>query len=249
MALMNTGGKKTGNQKYVGEMREWARVAGELAGEDLKQKIYDNTLVDLLGNLRGKRILDYGAGPAVIARRIQELGAHVRVFDISQEMLKISEEKLGPKTAYHTRTEIPKSEFDIVLCNLVLCIVPEEEVAVIARNIERALKDSGVAYVGFCNPRIFDIPESIMDLRMQTGNAYDDNHTYKKVKKEGGYQILELHRPIEWYLGVFRTSGLEFRDIHFTPEYDANGRRISDFVIFRLGKKSDEKSDEGVERV
>ncbi|MDO8553867.1 MAG: class I SAM-dependent methyltransferase [Candidatus Micrarchaeota archaeon] len=222
--------------KNVMKMNEWANVARELQGEDLKQKIYDNTLVDLCGNLKGKHVLDYGAGPAVMANRIAGLGADVSVYDISEEMRKIAENRLGAQRVFQDAASIPTNQFDIVLCNLVTCIVPEDEVARIARNIRVALTDSGTAYIGFCNPRIHDLPESLIDFRMPSGRKYEENHEYKKVKKEGSYEIIELHRPIEWYSRVFEEAGLSVSNIHFTPGYDVNGRTVNDFVIFELKK-------------
>lgn len=226
-------------QKTIGKMHEWALVAGELQGEDLKQKIYDNKLLDACGAIKGKRVLDYGAGPGIIADKARQLGADVRVFDISPEMLRIAAERLGAEKAYETLEGIPTSSFDIVTCNLVLCIVPDDEVVQIIRNIKNLLATSGTAYIGFCNPRIFDVSESLIDFRHPTGHGYEDNHKYMKTKKEGGYQIEETHRPIGWYSGVFHALGLRAEELIFTPEYEsASGKVISDFVIFKLRKES-----------
>ena len=227
----------TQQPKFVGKMREWAKVAGELQGEDLKQKIYDNRLLDIcraLGDLKGKYVLDYGAGPAVIASRIASLGAEIKAFDISADMLKIAAEKLGAINVFSKIDDIPTSSFDVVICNLVLCIVPDDEVVRIVQNIKQLLKQDGVAFIGFCNPRIFDVPESLIDFRHQSGDDYEHNHRYMKTKKEGNYQIEETHRPIGWYNGIFDALGLQ-RELFFTPEYEtADGRKISDFVIFKL---------------
>src|SRR3990167_2689134 len=225
-------------QKTIGKMHEWARVAGELQGEDLKQKIYDNKLLDACSELKGKRILDYGAGPGIIAGRALQAGADINVYDISPEMLRIAAERIGAERAYDTLDRIPTSSFDIVTCNLVLCIVPDDEVVLIIRNIKNLLAATGTAYVGFCNPRIFDVPESLIDFRHSSGQGYEDNHKYMKKKKEGGYQIEETHRPMGWYSGVFHAVGVQISDIIFTPEYEAvSGRIISDFVIFKLKKE------------
>ena len=223
-------------QKNVTGMTEWAKVAGELQGEDLKQKIYDTKLLDICGDLKGKRVLDYGAGPVVIASRVAGLGAHVHVFDISDEMLRIAKTKLGPEKVFLSASTIPADHFDIVFCNLVTCIVPEDEVARIAANIRNSMNKSGVAFIGFCNPRIHDLPESIIDFRMPSGRRYEENHDYRKLKKEGGYEIVELHRPIEWYSKVFEEAGLRIVNIHFTPGYEVNDREVNDFVIFELKK-------------
>ncbi|MBI5223310.1 class I SAM-dependent methyltransferase [Candidatus Micrarchaeota archaeon] len=223
------------NQKFVGKMNDWAKVALELDGEDLKQKIYDNKLFELLGELKGKEVLDYGCGPGVIANRAAKAGARIKAFDISKEMLGATATKIGFDNIYTANDQIPEARFGIVTCNLVVCIVPEQEVIRIMRNIQRSLAKEGTAYLGFCNPRLFDIPESLIDLRAATGKGYEENHRYTKTKKEGSYQIEELHRPIGWYNGALDAIGLVRKELHFTSEYETNqGRKISDFVIFEL---------------
>ena len=225
------------DEKFVNWGTNWATVLPELSGEDLKQKIYDNTLFNILGNIEGKSVLDYGAGPAVIATRAKQLGADIKVYDVSLEMCKAAANKIGEQHVFDKVESIPNNFFDIILCNLVVCIVPvEAEVARLALNLRLALKENGVAYVGFCNPKIFDIPESIIDFRMQTGSKYDECHQYQKIKKEGGYKIVEMHRPTEWYEAIFKSIGLCVSAVHYTPEYDFKGRQINDFVILEVRK-------------
>ncbi len=222
------------NVTLVARQEEWDKVATDLEAENLKLASYDNTLVPMLGDLTGKKILDYGGGPGVLALGLQRLGGDVKEWDISPEMLEKAAQKIGTENIYKTLEDIPKNSFDIIICNLVLCIVPEEEVRTILNTIKGLLNDSGFVYIGFCNPRIFDVKESQLDLRFQTGEPYEKNHEYKKVKKEGGYEIIETHRPIEWYEKTYEESGLELVDTVFTPEYELNGEKIKDFIIFKL---------------
>ena len=143
--------------------------------------------------------------------------------------------KIRHENVYSTAEGIPRNYFDAAICNLVVCIVPEGEVVNIARNLRGVLKPEGAAYVGFCNPLIFDVHESALDFRFPTGQPYSKNHKYKKLKKEGNYEIVEDHRPIEWYENAFGQAGFKSR-LFFTPEYELNSRKINDFVIFELRK-------------
>lgn len=221
----------------IKEQTEWARVAAELEAENLKLASYDKTLFGLLGNVTGQKMLDYGCGPGVLASALSRRGADVSIYDLSPDMQRLAGEKLGHDRVYHAVNDVPQNTFDAAICNLVLCIVDEDEVGRIARNLATSVKPDGTVYLGFCNPRIYDVPESNLDFREQTGCRYDKNHRYKKVKKEGGYQIIEEHRPIEWYERVFHDAGLRVVREHFTPEYELNGKRIEDFIIFELETK------------
>ncbi len=222
--------------KFVAEQKEWDVVSKELEAENLKLASYDHTLIPLLGDVRGKEILDFGAGPGIFALAIQKLGGNIKVWDIGKEMREKSVLKIGAENVYHSLEEVPTNHFDVVICNLVVCIVPEDEVRNIAKNIKDELKEDGIAYVGFCNPKIFDVPESNLDFRFQTGDAYEKNHEYKKVKKEGSYEIIETHRPIEWYETIFNEASLSVVNKIFTPEYELKGKQIKDFIIFKLAK-------------
>src|SRR3989338_3834187 len=224
------------NTKFVADQKEWSIVSKELEDENIKLAYYDHTLIPLLGNVGNKKILDYGAGPGVLALALKKLGANVKVYDINPEMAEKAGQKIGSENVYNFLNQIPKDHFDLIINNLVLCIVPEQEVRDIVLNIAYILNENGLAYIGFCNPLIFNIPESNLDFRFPTGNKYEDNHNYKKIKKEGGYEIIESHRPIEWYEQVFEDVGLNILDKIFTPEYELKGSKIKDFIIFKLQK-------------
>lgn len=224
----------TDSKKMVAEQKEWNKVSQELEAENLKLAYYDDTLVSLLGDVKEKNILDYGAGPGVLALALQKLGAEVKVYDINNDMRKSAGEKIGSENIYSNVEEIPNDFFDFIIANLVVCIVPEEEVKQIMSNIKNSLNSTGFAFIGFCNPKIFDVEESNIDFRFPTGAKYEENHEYKKVKKEGSYEIIESHRPIEWYEKVFKEAGLQLVDTVFTPEYEKQGLTIKDFVIFKL---------------
>lgn len=221
----------------VAQWEEWNKVLKELDSENLKPMLYDNTLVPLLGDVHSKNILDYGAGPGVLALGLVRLGAHVKVWDISPEMRVEVAKKIGAGNVYESLEDIPRGHFDFIICNLVLCIVPEEDVRYIVENIASMLNEHGQAFIGFCNPLIFHIEESQFDIRFPTNHQYEENHDYPKIKKEGGYRIIESHRPIEWYEKIFESAGLKIIKEHFTPEYELKGNKIQDFIIFQLSRE------------
>ena len=226
----------TQQTKMVAEQEEWNRVSAELEEENLKLMSYDNTLFSLFGDVKGKNVLDYGAGPGVLALATAKLGANMKVWDINTELRQKSAEKIGVENVYNSLEEIPKNFFDIIICNLVVCIVPEDEVKDIMINIKSELKEEGFALVGFCNPKIFTVKESNLDFRFPTGASYETNHQYKKVKKEGLYEIIETHRSVEWYEKLFIELGLKVEGKYYTPKYQLSGKEIEDFIIFKIVK-------------
>jgi 2-polyprenyl-3-methyl-5-hydroxy-6-metoxy-1,4-benzoquinol methylase len=224
------------NKKLISDQDKWAEVSKELEAEKIKLAFYDDTIIPLLGDLENKKVLDYGGGPGVLLTALKKLGAEVKEYDISEDFRKQAAEKIGAENIYETVEEIPSGYFDFVICNLVLCIVDEDEVKRIVLNIKKALNENGLAYIGFCNPKLLDVPETNLDLRPTPEHKYEENHSYMKTKKEGGYKIIENHRPIEWYENVYKEAGLKLEDTIFTPEYELDGRKIKDFIIFKLSR-------------
>ena len=148
--------------KFISKQDEWNKVISELENESDKLQSYDYTIIDNLKSVKNLKILDYGAGPAVMATSLRELGADIRVYEVSKEMITICQERLGYDSVYKAPEEIPNNYFDVILCNLVVCIIEEKEVIDLLSIVEQKLCMNGTIYIGFCNPRIFNIKESII---------------------------------------------------------------------------------------
>lgn len=217
----------------------WGAVSGTLTSEKVKVRVYDDFLFDNVigGNGKDARALDYGPGPAVFASRLQQAGAVVDTFDTDPRMQQICTERLGADRVLQSIDDIRENTYDIVTCNLVLCINKKEEVHRICRTIRRAMRRDGDAYVGFCNPLLYNVAQTQLDVRQPTGNIYRKHHTIPKKKIEvpgEEYNLYDLHRPIYWYTQTFRKAGLEAVATRFTEEYEVGGNRVRDFVIFEL---------------
>ena len=215
---------------------EWHEVYEELENEEVKLSVYDKFIINLMKNVDGKTVLDYGCGPGMIGDELEKLNANVDVYDSNERILKIARKRILDKNIKYNTSDIHENIYDFVLCNLVLCIVEDEQVFEISQTIYNALKKNGIALIGFCNPKIFNIHETKLDKRHLTGEKYKQNHEYLKEKKEGGYFIYEKHRPIEWYSNIFKKAGFGTAKKVFTKPYEWKGKQINDFVIFKLTK-------------
>jgi 16S RNA G1207 methylase RsmC len=217
---------------------DWHEVYKELEGEILKPSVYDDFIIGQMGDVNNMRILDYGCGPGIIGDVLENYNADVDIYDINKKILEIARKRIPNENIIESTSKIKKETYDFVLCNLVLCIVDDNQVYEILHDLYYALKNKGIAIIGFCNPKIFNIRETNLDLRNFTGDKYKDNHLYIKQKKEGGYYISEMHRPIEWYEASFIKAGFQLKKKLFTTPYTFKGRRrrISDFVVFKLIK-------------
>lgn len=220
--------------KEVRASSAWDTVANELATETLKVASYDNVVLEKAGDLENARMLDYGSGPGVLASVCKDAGADIHTWDINPKIREACAERIGANRVFNSLAEMRGQIFDIITCNLVMCIVSEKEVQAIARRLSRMLRRDGKVFIGFCNPQIYDVPETELDIRFPTGDSYFDHHTIPKIKKEGNYRIFDNVRPISWYHNRFMESRLEQTALHTTAPYKMPGseRTIRDFVIF-----------------
>jgi len=224
------------SRRIIVEKNEWDLVYKDLENEKIKTSIYDDCIIKLMGEAGNKRILDYGGGPGVIAKALKDTGANVDIYDINKQILRMANYRLADENIMSNKSSITQNTYDFVLCNLVVCIVEDDEVISIAEDIYNALHQEGIAFIGFCNPKIYNIHESQLDIRHSGNMNYEVNHEYLKEKKEGGYIVPEKHRPLEWYNKIFEEMGFSINDISFTPEYIFKGKKINDFVIYTLKK-------------
>lgn len=221
-------------EKKVESSLAWDKVTQELAAEQLKVASYDSVIFGQVGDVQGVRWMDYGSGPAVMASAAKKMGADIHVWDINPNVREECAKRIGASRVFNTVGEMRGELFDIITCNLVMCIVSKKEVECIAKRLGRMIKCDGRVFIGFCNPQIFDVPETQLDIRFPTGNSYWEHHTIPKIKKEGKYKVFDNVRPVSWYHDVFMKSGLEQTALLTTAPYQMPNihRTIRDFVIF-----------------
>jgi ubiquinone/menaquinone biosynthesis C-methylase UbiE len=107
----------------------------------------------LLGNVRGKRILDVGCGPGLYASLLIKNGAVVIGLDISRELIRIAK-KEAPTAEFIIgdagRLPYKNSEFDIVIAPLVLHYLNSWDEAL--KGIHAVLKKGGIFIFSHRNP-------------------------------------------------------------------------------------------------
>ena len=79
-----------------------------------------------------------------------------------------------------------------------------------------------------------NIPESSLQRRFISELPYEEEHQYKKIIREGNFEITEQHRPLSFYEQIFSRGGFKIEDVRIS-EGDA------DFIIYKLRKVNHEK--------
>jgi len=116
-------------------------------GKDFNELLEMPLTFSLLGNVKGKKILDAGCGTGVYSKMLAEKGAKVTGIEISENMVEIAKEHckdLGVKFDKGSVDELPYEDdsFDIIVASLVIhyFVDPTE----VFKEFHRVLKKDGI---------------------------------------------------------------------------------------------------------
>ncbi|MFH1551826.1 MAG: class I SAM-dependent methyltransferase [bacterium] len=140
----------------------------------------------LLGNVKGKKILDFGCGTGIYAKLLTRKGAKVKGFDISKEMVKIAKEE-NPKLDLKIGSgyKIPfKEKFDVVLASLVMHYLSDWDK--VFNQVGKVLKKNGIFIFSTGNP-VTECRKSIMRGKEKIKLLGTIKVKGKKIKVLGDY--------------------------------------------------------------
>jgi ubiquinone/menaquinone biosynthesis C-methylase UbiE len=162
-------------------------------------------VLELLGDVAGKDVLDAACGTGRYAIRLAQAGARVSGVDVSEEMLALAKRKrdaLGPAIDLR-RGDVrglpfPDSSFDLVLCALALCHVPELEQAI--RELARVVRPGGRLIITDFHPFClligwrtgFQRPEATYHIE----NHLHLTQEYLKPLLDAGLTIAEMREEV-----------------------------------------------------
>jgi ubiquinone/menaquinone biosynthesis C-methylase UbiE len=227
------------------------------------QEILNPCVERLLGDVRGKKLLDAGCGEGYLARYYAKLGANVTGIDISQTLVEISRELTEDVEVDITfiigdlcKLELKNDTYDLILCNLVLLNIPCFQDAL--SEFYRILKSDGVLVFSivhpafnFYGPGSWEMGEKDPNTRRRKGlyfkidNYFEEKEYQRYWKTRQGEKfpvpISFFHRTISTYyssLGIcgFIVTHME-EPLPFTEnQFFERERRIPFFIVFRAVK-------------
>ena len=136
-----------GTKRWDNNAEPWHRFFGE---KDLNRcDLLDPIILEVLGDIKGKHILDAGCGDGYLSRKLAKLGARVAGVEISQKMLNfaILEQKKSPLPIDYYQSDcssmpfLADSSFDVVVTNNVIQDVADYKGAF--QEFSRLLKPEG----------------------------------------------------------------------------------------------------------
>lgn len=171
-------------------------------------------MLDLAGDVAGRRILDVGCGSGPLSAALRERGALVSGFDLSAAMIELARARLGDDAdlIVHDLAEplpYPDAAFDDVVASLVLHYL-QDWTAPLA-ELRRVLKPGGRLILSVNHPFLYKGMNRDADYFEVVEFSYDYEH--------GGRPVVytNWHRPLQAMCDAFTAAGLRIAVISEPP--------------------------------
>jgi GT2 family glycosyltransferase/SAM-dependent methyltransferase len=201
----------------------------------------DDATTRFVSQQRIQWVLDYGCGKGTLAVKLANPGKRIAAYDPdtagfqttrehTKEVQFVGEDGLR---LYLTTSQA----FDCVVCNLVLCTIPDDaEVVKVLDNCRRLVASNGFILLGICNSFNLSVMESETHVKELDGKEnYENKFVYEKLNKKTGRRRWDVHRPFSWYEMAIRKVGFSVDEIVEIPSTDV--LRLcpaSDFLLLKL---------------
>lgn len=242
----------------------WDAFAGsyeERAGEDgdfYHRNFVIPSILRLLGDVKGKRLLDMACGTGVVSRILARMGATVTGVDISAEMLSYASEReqaqpLGISYHHGSASDLKdwkEETFDGVVCNMAMMDIADYRGAIVEAS--RILVPGGRFVFSILHP-CFCTPDSEW-VKRDPNSKKNEDKLYWKVdryfERASGRNIMQFacsttlhfHRTLGDYLGVVLASGFSIEAVDepeprqdLLPDY-ADMTRMAEFLVVAASK-------------
>ena len=183
-------------------------------------------MLNLLGNVEGKKILDLGCGEGGYSRELAKRNADVVAIDCSEDSIAYSIEQAkvnGLPIQHYIRNSndlygINDNTFDIVLCSMMLMDCEDFEGTI--REAVRVLKPSGRLYASVLHPCFNGNHDHGIGRQGKGINRevvvknYFQPTQWEAPLPNGTTPVVWRHRTLEDYVKTFIKSGLTIVDLN-----------------------------------
>ncbi|MGN7356217.1 class I SAM-dependent DNA methyltransferase [Paenibacillus sp. SAF-054] len=195
--------------------------------ENANDTIEKPIIMQLLGDVAGKRVLDLGCGEAVIGNELLAAGAAWYAgIDGSANMIEAARQRLnGTDTEIiHTSLEdweAPTAQYDIVLSRLVLHYI--EDIEAVFNKVNQALVGGGSFIFSVEHPVItssYGLPRGEGAKKDWTVDNYF--HTGARNQEWLGGRVVKYHRTLEDIYSSLLTSGFRIMSLKESKPEEGN---------------------------
>jgi len=242
---MDFGGLMTDNEvsrEWDDASKSWADFVRK--GKDYYREEMNNpATVRMIGNIRGKRVLDLACGEGYNTRILAKSGARVIGVDFSEEMIKLARQmeerdRLGIRYYVSDAADLKELEserFDVVTCFMALMDIERYEDAI--SEVARVLEKNGRFVFSITHPcfefgvTIDGEPIAVWKYEEGTDDAAEKKALYLEIRKYFGTARCEVAWDMKRLVEPFQTTSF-----HRTLTDYFQALYKSRFVVTRLNE-------------
>ena len=204
-----------------------------------KGQLLDLWIATKLGNGEGRSVLDYGCGKGKLASMLAVAGWKVTAYDPEPKLLENWRSvnngvEFGGRTLL-ARMDRDQAAFNTVVCCLVLCLLDDEDLHDVVTDLRGFTEAGGQLVVAVCNPRFVRGTTQLQRRITPDGMTADDVFRLEKLVFSTNARVVDVHRPVQQYIDLFKQHGFAIDAVTETPGVDLETLdRNSDFMIFQL---------------
>lgn len=202
----------------------------------------------LLGEIKGKNILDYGCGTGKFARRLDNLGASVTGVDISAKAIDKAKNRYSRNINYQfisnsDISHLKSKTFDMAMANFVLCCIEEDrEIKKILDQIYQKLKDKGKLII--LEPHPLSLGQDYISMAREKPSNLQEGSSIRVQLSGLGKTFHDYWRPQSAYSTLFQKAGFKIIEIqeptvkeNTQEKFWKDEKKQAPFIIFALQKE------------
>lgn len=203
-----------------------------------REAVEAHSLMDLVGDMSGKKVIDVACGEGHFTRRLRQAGAEqIMGIDISEEMIKLAnaQETADPMGIEYVvedaRAEEPGRDCDLAVAAWLLVYAHDrDELAQMCRGLARLLKPGGRFVTYTTNPDLYEY--TLPDYTKYGFTVQLDDRVYEgapidwtiNLSEDESFDIQNYYLPIQAYQDAFEAAGFRDFTVHpptLSPEAEA----------------------------
>lgn len=221
------------------EVKKYSKI------DNIESSILHPLFHQLLGDVNGKRVVDYGCGEGRLLEELAENEASVFGYDTSPAMIETARRRLSGKAELSViesgKIPLPENSIDAVVSNLVFMMVPsQDEIKRIFQEINRVLVNGGTFAFSITHPAFAETKFTTYYNRFHEKLDYFDSgqpYQFVLLGKDGAEitneHFQDHHYPLETYLNLVCDSGFTLRHIN---EVKVDGNKYPPYLMFKTSK-------------
>lgn len=177
-------------------------------------------ILRLIGDVKGKRVLDIASGQGLFSHALAEAGAEVTGLELSPELVKLAQERAGKQETFIVGSAekfpdtIQRASYDIALCVLALQNIKNFDALI--SEAAQALANKGALLLVLNHPcfRIpkrsewgFDESKKIQYRRLDGYLSESSEAIRMHPGKEKSPETISFHRSLQLYFKSFAKHG------------------------------------------